>query len=196
MSTVQTSCLILFHKQGNAHKHTHMHIKLSSESTLTPWKELLIDQSALTAAWCEPLTRWLQRACVQWPCKGSWRGSALPWGGDVHKTTHTHTHTHTRIGIYVQEGLTVKATPCQTASGIHGCRAVGVCVCACACVCPVRRWRYQQGLPPVTMNRSSLYPLIAPPSFWSKGEQVQHTLKRTMLHLSHPFSSQTCTENQ
>ena len=99
----------------------HIHAQPDSESTLTRWKGLLIDQSALTAVWREPLTLWLLRACVQWPCKGSLaltQGvSALPWRRWCAQT-HTYTHKHTDAG-----GTCI---PGQSPSGMHRHRAVSV----------------------------------------------------------------------
>lgn len=105
------------------HTNLSMHTRDSySKGTLTPWKGLLIDQSALTAVWRELLTLWLQRVYVQWPCKGSLAltlgVSALPWR---RWSVQTHTHTH----AYMVEGL---FTPHQSPSGMCSHRAVSVCI--------------------------------------------------------------------
>lgn len=95
-----------------------------SKGTLTPWIVLLIDQSALTAVRHELLTLWLQRACVQWSCKGS---LALTLGGfcpalEEVKCAHTHLHIDTRIPARRT------STPRQSPSGMHSHRTVSTCI--------------------------------------------------------------------
>ena len=160
------------------HTHnTHTHAHPQSSTLRAPWlleRGLLIDQSALTAVWREPLTLWLQRVCVQCPCKGSLAPtlgvSALPWRRwHTHTHMHTHTHgqhitTHTRAG-----GAGGGYTPRQSPSGMHSHRAVSVCIQS-------GRWRHRQVLPPVPLYRStSVCPRLAPPSRRSQGEQVQRS---------------------
>lgn len=102
-------------------RHTNATARLLSEH-LTPWKALLIDQSALTAVWREPLTLWLQRVCVQWPCKGSLMPtlgvSTLWW-----KRWRAHVHKHVLQSTHTQAALLFLA---KTPSRMHSHRAVSV----------------------------------------------------------------------
>lgn len=124
-------------KQRNTHKHKHTdadtHTQPFSESTLTPWKGLLIDQSALTAVWRELLTLWLQRVCVQWPCKGllalTLGVSALPW-----RRWCAHIHTHTCRRDYYSTPKPLRYAQPQSSKCVH----------------PVWRWRHRWVLPPAT----------------------------------------------
>lgn len=157
---MQTSCLIWMLKWLNEHKY----LQRQTVSTLPPWKALLIDQSALTAVWRELMTLWLQRVCVQWPCKGSLAltrcggegASALPCPGEG--DAHTQTHTNTCAGR--DSNSTPK--PLRYAQPQSS-----------KCVHPVWRWRHRQLRPPPTLHRSRLCPRPAPPSLWAQGEQVQ-----------------------
>lgn len=143
--------------------HAHTHTQPYSESTLTLWKGLLIDQSALTAVWRELLTLWLQRVCVQWPCKGS---LALTLGVSALPRRRWCAHTRTHTYVYTHAGGT--SIPRQSPSGMHSHRAVSVCI--------------QSGggdtsrffLPWLCTGPACILAL-APPSLWSQGEQVQHT---------------------
>ena len=156
------------------HTHnTHTHAHPQSSTLRAPWlleRGLLIDQSALTAVWREPLTLWLQRVCVQCPCKGSLAPtlgvSALPWRR-WHTHTHTHAHTHTRAAHYNahtcrRRGGVIHSTPkplryaqpqsskcvhpvwkVETPAGSSSCASVQVDVCVSSpgsSLAPLARW--------------------------------------------------------
>lgn len=185
-SAIQTSCRILIYvgydnKRTHTlpYKHTSTPAEPYSTSTLTPWKGLLIDQSALTAVWRELLTLWLQRFCVQWPCKGSLTPTLgvsipCPGGGDVH--AHTRPHTHTSQYIYVYDRL-FRANPpppnryAQPQSG--------------KCTRPVWKWRHRKG----SSSRDSVLILSARvlTSLQPQGEQVQQVQQAHTWHSDQPL---------